>query len=153
MKRKCFSIPECLQCLSFLLYLLGSSLAHIQNGVELSLWLMAFAIVVSFAATALPWFGFHWLRLAPQGSRFGKAAALVLQISSWGTYGLAMFLRFSRNLPRFQTLIMVTTLLWAAWLLIFIYSRYACPTPSASDTLKPENGTATDPVRKARTDE
>jgi len=36
----------------------------------------------------------------------------------------------------FYTLIILTTLLWASWLLIFVYSRHACQPKRRSDTLK-----------------
>lgn len=125
MKRTSPHITEWLYCLSFLLYLVGSSLAHIENGTELSLWLMTFAVVLTVAITLLPLAGIGWLRLERQGSRAGFWAAMLLQITSWTSFSWAMFLRLGRNLPPFHTWITITTLLWAAWLLIFIYSRHA----------------------------
>ncbi len=135
MKRVDFSLPEFLYLFSFLLYLAGSSLTQVFNGVELSLWLMAFAVVTTFATTILPVFGFQWLRLKPKGCRFGRSLAVAIQVTSWGTYGAAMFFRLTRELPRFQTLIAITTVLWASWLLLFIYSRHACQPKEAGDTL------------------
>lgn len=137
MKPSRFTLPELIYNLCFLLYLGGSSLAQIQNGVELSLWLMAFAMVLSGAVTLLPWLGIGWLRLPQQGSRVGKGVALALQIGSWLAYTAAMFFRLNRNLPRFHTLIAITTLLWAAWLLTLIYSRHAFRQPESDDTLSP----------------
>jgi hypothetical protein len=125
MKRQSPHIAEWLYSLSFLLYLVGSSLTHIENGAELSLWLMAFAVFLTAATTLLPLAGIRWLRMEIQGSRVGFWAAMLLQVVSWTSFAWAMFLRLRRNLPPFHTLIMVTTLLWAAWLLIFIYSHHA----------------------------
>ncbi|MCB2210157.1 hypothetical protein KQH62_04620 [bacterium] len=119
-------LPEVIYVLTFLLYLGGSSLALIQNGVELSLWLMAFAVVATICTTLLPALGFQWLALPRQGCRAGWWVALFLQLASWATFASAMFLRLNREIPTFKTLIAVTTLLWAGWLLIFIYSRHAC---------------------------
>jgi hypothetical protein len=135
MKRVNFSLNELFYTLSFLLYLAGSSLAQIYNGIELSLWLMAFAMVMTFLTTILPFFGFQWLKLKPQGCRFGRGLAIVIQILSWGTYGTAMFFRLTRELPKFHTLIAFTTVLWATWLLIFIYSRHACQAKEPGATL------------------
>lgn len=137
MKSSRFSLPELIHNLSFLLYLGGSSLALFQNGIELSLWLMAFAVIVSSMTTLLPWLGFRWLKIPNRGSRFWKGAALFLQICSWGTYAAAMVFRLYRDLHRFQVLITVTTLLWASWLLLFIYSRYAFQPSSSGDKLSP----------------
>jgi hypothetical protein len=108
-----------------LLYLFGSSLAHIENGTELSLWLMTFAIVLTIAVTALPIIGIRWLQMKSQGTRTGYWAALLLQGASWLSFFWAMFHRLGRNLPPFHTWITVTTLLWAVWLLTLIFSRRA----------------------------
>jgi len=125
MKRNPVHIAEWLFSLSFLLYLMGSSLAHIENGTELSLWLMTFAVVLTVATTLLPLAGIRWLRLDPQGSRRGYWIAMLLQMCTWFSFAWAMFLRLGRNLPPFHTWITVTTLLWATWLLVFIFSRHA----------------------------
>jgi hypothetical protein len=125
MKKTSLAPAEWLYCLSFFLYLFGSSLAHIEHGSELSLWLMSFAVILTVAATLLPVAGIRWLRLDRQGSRWGVGIAMLLQIASWMSFFWAMFLRLSRNLPPFHTWITITTLLWSAWLLVFIYSRHA----------------------------
>jgi len=138
MKKSSFSLPELFYIFAFLLYLVGSSITHILNGVEISLWLMAFAMVTTISTTILPWLGIQWLTLEKKGCRAGWWLALLLQVASWGTYAFAMFLRLNRNLPRFHTLITLTTLLWAAWLLIFIYSRYACQPQHSDDKLGDE---------------
>lgn len=124
MKKTTLAPAEWLYSLSFMLYLFSSSLAHIENGSELSLWLMTFAIILTVAATLLPLVGICWLRLESQGSRLGLTIAMLLQVLSWISFFWAMFLRLGRNLPPFHTWITVTTLLWATWLLIFIYSRH-----------------------------
>ena len=125
MKRKPLHIAEWLYSLSFILYLLGSSLTHIENGSELSLWLMTFAVLLTASTTLLPIAGIRWLRLDQQGGRWGYRLAILLQVLSWMTFAWAMFLRLGRNLPPFHTWITITTLLWAAWLLIFIYNRHS----------------------------
>ena len=124
MKKTSLAPAEWLFSLSFMLYLIGSSLAHIENGSELSLWLMTFAIILTIATTLLPVAGIRWLRLERQGSRWGLGIATLLQVASCMSFSWAMFLRLGRNLPPFHTWITITTLLWAAWLLIFIYSRH-----------------------------
>ena len=128
MKRPALHIAEWLYSLTFLLYLSGSSLTHIENGAELSLWLMTFAVVLTIATTLFPVAGIRWLQIEHRGCRAGYWVAMLLQGASWLTFFWAMFLRLRRNLPPFHTLITVTTLLWAAWLLIFIFSRHACRT-------------------------
>jgi Na+/proline symporter len=148
MKRDKLRLPEVFYGLAFLLYLGGSSLALIQNGVELSLWLMAFAVVATVSTTLLPVLGFIWLKLPRQGCRVGWWIALLLQLASWGTFAAAMFLRLNREVDGFKTLIAVTTLLWAGWLLVFIYSRHAC---RPGDKL---NGhTATEPPEQKKHEE
>jgi hypothetical protein len=91
--------------------------------------------VTTFIITLLPLFGFQWLKLKTKGCRFGRGLAIAIQVSSWGTYGTAMFFRLTRELPKFQTLITITTILWATWLLIFIYSRHACQPKGPGATL------------------
>lgn len=136
MKRVSIKFPELLYMFSFLTYLLGSAITHIEHGTELSLWLMGMAVFITIATTVLPWFGFNWLRLEKKGCRSGWWLSLLLQITSWFIFGAAMFFRLGRNLDPFHTLITLVTLLWALWLLIFIYSRHACPTTHIDDHLK-----------------
>jgi hypothetical protein len=135
MKKLDFSLPEFFYTASFLLFLAGSALALIYNGIELSLWLMAFAMAASLLTTVLPKLGFNWLRLKKKGCRGGWWLALVLQVLSWGSFAVAMFFRIMRDPLSFKYLIALTILLWATWLLIFIYSRHACQPESANDTL------------------
>ena len=135
MKKSTIKISELLHILSFLLYLLGSSLTLIEHGIELSLWLMTFAIMISVVTTTFPWLGIRWLSLEKKGWQIGQWMSLFLQIGSWGTFAYAMFLRLNRNLPRFFTFITLTTLLWAVWLILFIYSRYACTAEKHGDKL------------------
>lgn len=135
MKRLNLTLPEVIYALAYLVYLGGSSLALIQNGVELSLWLMAFAMVATVSITLLPALGFSVLKLPRQGCRAGWWIAMVLQVGSWGVYIAAMVLRLTRQIAGFKYLIALTTLLWAGWLLIFIYSRHACRAAAAGDKL------------------
>lgn len=136
MKRVSITVAEILQIFAFLLYLFGSSLTLIEHGAELSLWIMTFAIATSAATTLLPWLGIHWLELDKKGCQAGLWLALLVQITSWGVFGYAMFLRLGRNLPRFFTLTTLLTLLWASWLLILFYSRHACRPNQVDDTLE-----------------
>jgi Na+/proline symporter len=138
MKRIRLKIPELLNIFAFLLYLFGSSLAHIEDGSELSLWLAAFATGMAFCVTVLPVLGIGWLRMDSKGCRAGYWLALLLQIASWGTFGLAGYFRLRAQLSRFHTLLTLTTLLWAGWMLILVYSRHACQGLTAHDTLKEE---------------
>jgi hypothetical protein len=126
-KRTKIHMAEWLYSLTFLLYLFGSSLAHIEHGTELSLWLMTFAVVLTISTTLLPLAGIRWLQLERQGSRWGYWISMLLQAGSWCSFAWAMFLRLGRNLAPFHTWIMVTTLLWASWLLVFIFSRRIDP--------------------------
>jgi Na+/proline symporter len=137
MDKKIISLSEGLYILAFFIFLLGSSLTLIEHGVELSLWLMAFAVLINMITTLFPWLGVQWLKAAQKGSRMGWWLAIALQIVSWITFGVAMILRLKRSLPGFYTWITVTLLLWAAWLLISIYSRHACPHGQQSDKLNP----------------
>lgn len=139
MKKLDFSLPEFFQALSFLLFQAGAALALALNGVELSLWLMAFAVATSLLTTLLPALGFNWLRPKRKGCRGGWWLALILQIASWGSYAGGMFMRLMRDVLTFKYLIGLTMVLWAAWLLIAIYSRHACHPDKASDTLSDDD--------------
>jgi len=136
MKKSSIVAAELLDGIAFLLWLYGSSLALIRHGIELSLWLMTLAVVFSFSVRVFPLLGIRWLRLEKMGCRFGQLVAIILQVVSWGTFAYAMFLRLGRNMNLFFTLVTLTTLLWASWLLIFIYSRHACHPQKSDDTLK-----------------
>ena len=128
MKKSKFSFTEILYLLCFLLFLFASHLTQIEHGSELSLWLMAFAVVLTIAGTVFPWLGVRWLRIPPSGSRTGRWLAALIQIASWVTFGIAMVQRWGRNLDPFYWWITLTALLWSLWILVFIYSRYACRT-------------------------
>jgi len=135
MKRTSLSFTEILYLISSLLFLFASDMAHIEHGSELSLWLMSFAVVLTMVPTLFPWLGIRWLKIEPKGSRGGRWLAYTIQISSWGTFTVAMIQRWGRNIEAFHWWITLTGLLWAIWLVIFIYSRYAFRT---GDTLKHE---------------
>ncbi len=138
MKNKSITFPELLDLFGFMLYLLGSSITLIEHGVELSLWLMTFAVVINICVTILPWVGFTWLALDKKGWGFGFWLSRLFYIATWGSFAYAMFLRLWRNLSQFYTLITITTLLWTFGLLIFIYSRYAFKDRKTSDKLEDE---------------
>ena len=95
MKSSRFSIPELFYCLSFLLYLGGSSYAQAQNGIELSLWLMVFAMVISAATSILPWLGFRWLKLPLKVLGLGEAWRFFFK----SAHGYPMLPRCSSVLP------------------------------------------------------
>lgn len=125
MKKNKIEFPELIKVFSFWLYLLGSSLTLINHGIEMSLWLMTFAVVINVAVSLLPWMGFRWLALSKKGSKTGRWLAVFLNIASWGSFGYAMYFRLWRDLPRFYTMITITTLIWAAEILLFVYSRHS----------------------------
>jgi len=139
MKKSSIRIPEWLYIFSFLLYLYGSSMTLIEHGIELSLWLMTFAVLITLLTTTLPWLGIQWIKLDKKGWQLGWWLSLLLQVISWITFGYAMFMRLNRNLSSFFTFITMTTLFWAAWLILFIYSRYAPPNDQTGDKLTNEN--------------
>ena len=136
MKRIRLSAPEFLYVFSFLFYLFGSSLAHIEDGSELSLWLVAFATGIVVCVTVLPVLGIEWLGMKKKGCRAGYWLALILQLASWGTFGLAGYFRLRGQVPRFHTFLTLTTLLWAGWVLLLFCSRHACQPQTDRDTLK-----------------
>jgi hypothetical protein len=135
LNKKTIHFSELLYIFSFLLYLFASSLTLIQHGIELSLWLMTFAVLFSGIPTIFPWIGITWLKLEQKGSRTGYWIALAIQFISWGTFVYAMFLRLNRELEIFYNWITATTLLYATWLIIFILSRYAFQTHRSDDKL------------------
>ena len=137
MKKGTLKFAEILYLICFLLFLAASDLTQIEHGSELSLWLMSFAVVLTITATVFPWLGIRWLQIPPIGSRGGRWLARILQFTSWGTFAAAMIQRWGRNLDPFYGWIAITSLLWALWLLVFIYNRYAFPT---DDTLNGMSG-------------
>jgi len=134
-KNKTINFPEVLTLFAFMLYLLGSSITLIEHGIELSLWLMTFALLINILTMILPWLGFKWLALDRKGSRTGYWLSVLFYFASWVSFTYAMYLRLWRLLPRFYTLVTITTLLWAAGLIIFIYSRHACKGSITDDKL------------------
>jgi signal transduction histidine kinase len=137
MRKLTIQFPELLYIFSFLLYLLGSAITLIEHGVELSLWLMTFAAVLTLLTTVFPWLGFKWLKLGKKGSQLRYGLALFLQAVTLASFAYAMSARLNRDLPRFYSSITFTTLLWAIWLLIFIYSRHAYHPTESDDKLNP----------------
>ncbi len=135
MKRISLKLPEILNIFAFLLYLAGSSLAHIEDGSELSIWLLIFATGTVFCVTVLPVLGIDWLRMKKKGCRAGRWLGLLLQFTSWGTFTLAVYFRLRAQIPRFHTSLTLTTLLWAGWMLALVYSRHACQPQAPYDTL------------------
>ena len=137
MKKATLTFPEILYLICFLLFLAASDLTLIEHGSELSLWLMSFAVVLTITVTVFPWLGIRWLQIPPIGSQGERWVARLLQFTSWGTFTAAMIQRWGRNLIPFYWWITLTSLIWALWLLVFIYNRYAFPT---GDTLNQTSG-------------
>jgi len=135
MKRLSIQFTELIYMMCFLLYLVGSSLALFEHGTELSLWLMTLPVVITIASTILPWVGIRYLKLEKKGCLAVNWLARLIQVASWGTFLYAMYLRLYRNLPQFYTMITMTTLLWATWLLILLLSRHACKPVQHDDKL------------------
>lgn len=135
MNNKTIRFPELLSLFAFMLYLLGSSITLIEHGIELSLWLMTFAVVINLLTTILPWLGFKWLTLEKKGCRLGYWLSILFYFASWASFAYAMYLRLWRILPRFYNMITIITHLWAGGLLIFIYSRHACNGKITGDKL------------------
>jgi len=135
MKKNDIAVSELLKSFTFLLYLLGSSLTIINHGIEFSLWLMTFAVVINIGISILPWLGIRWLAVRKKGSKTGAWLAFLINFASWVSFGYAMYLRLWRNLSQFYTLITITTLLWAAGLLLYVYSRHACKDGETGDKL------------------
>ena len=136
MKNKTIAFPELLQIFAFMLYLVGSSIALIEHGIELSLWLMTFAVVINIGTVILPWLGVKWLRLNKRGSNLGFWLSILVYLTSWVSFAYAMYFRLWRNLPQFYTMVTITTLLWSAGLLILIYSRHAYKDKRTGDKLE-----------------
>jgi len=128
MKKPAIRFAEILYLLCFLLFLFASDLAHNEHGSELSLWLMTFAVILTLAAAVFPWLGIRWLKIEPAGSRTGHWLTVMFQFASWGAFAVAMAQRWGRSLNPFHWWITLTGLLWAVWILIFIYTRYAFST-------------------------
>ena len=135
MKHKAINLVDWLYIIAFLFYLLGSSMTLIEHGIELSLWIMVFAVLITMVTTFFPWLGVQWLKQDKKGSPFGWWLSISLQFITWGTFGYAMYQRLVRNLPLFYNWITITTLIWAIWVLIFIYSRYAFQPAQEDDKL------------------
>jgi ribose/xylose/arabinose/galactoside ABC-type transport system permease subunit len=123
MKKSTLTLTEVLYLFCFLLFLFASDMTHIENGSELSLWLMSFAVVLTMAATLFPWLGIRWLIHKWHGSKTMQWLSYAFQVLSWGTFGYAMILRWARNLNPFHWWITVTALLWAIWILFFFFHR------------------------------
>ena len=122
MKRPPIPFASWLHSLAFLLFLMGSSLAHLENGSELSLWLMTFGFIITAATTLFPLFGISWLKALNFSVPWKRNIVYLLQIISWLSFCYAMFLRFRRDMPSFHTCLIATTLLWATWILFYFYS-------------------------------
>lgn len=122
MRRSPFPFASWLYSLAFLLFLVGSSLAHLENGSEISLWLMAFAFVLTAATTLFPLFGISWLKAPEIATPWKRSLVSLLQFVSWLNFGYAMFLRLHRDMPSFHTCLIAATLLWAIWILFFFYT-------------------------------
>lgn len=135
MKKNDIAVSELLKSFTFLLYLLSSSLTLINRGIEFSLWLMTFAVVINIGISILPWLGVRWLAAGKKGSKTGAWLAFLINFASWVSFGYAMYLRLWRNLPQFYTMITITTLLWATGILLYVYSRHACKDGKTSDKL------------------
>ena len=99
----------------FVFYALGSYLAFTQNGSELSLWILAFGLVLDGAMLFFDWVGAKYAPRLGEGDLFSKVARLI----AFFLWGIAFFLRIIPKMDGFRIL---AGLALSVWLVFFIRS-------------------------------
>lgn len=101
----------------FLFYSLGSWLAFTQNGSELSLWILAFGLVLDAAMLFFDWVGAKYAPRLGEGDLFSKVTRLL----GFFLWGIAFFLRI---IPKMDGFKIITGLALSVWLVFFIRSLF-----------------------------
>lgn len=101
----------------FLFYASGTWLAITRNGAELSLWFLAFGLVLDLAMLFFDWVG------AKHAPRLGEGdlASKVMRLVALFLWALSFFLRI---LPKMDSFKVVLSLAFSVWLCFFIRSLY-----------------------------
>jgi hypothetical protein len=99
----------------FIFYASGTWLAISRNGSELSLWILAFGIVLDLAMLYFDWTG---ATFAPRLGE-GDLAAKVLRLITYFMWGVAFFLRVLPKIDSFKWLVGIA---FGVWLVFFVRS-------------------------------
>ncbi len=101
--------------LVLLFYSAGSYLAFTRDGSELSLWILAFGVVLDIAMLFFDWTG---AKFAPRLGE-GDLASKIMRVLSYFLFGVGFFLRILPKMAGFKLLIALAV---AVWLVFFIRS-------------------------------
>jgi len=108
--------------LALILFYSGASLAFIENGSELSLWVQVFGVLLSLLLHALAWLGNHSLRVInPQKPVPGRVATL-LNFLSIGLGGFSFLARFFLRPLLFVSAMVLALLCWLLAFFTFLRS-------------------------------
>ena len=99
----------------FLFYSLGTYLAITHDGSELSLWFLAFGLVLDIAMLFFDWIG---AKYAPRLGE-GDLAAKLLRVLSFFFFCLAFFLRI---LPKIKSFKLIIGIAIGVWIIFFARS-------------------------------
>jgi len=99
----------------FLFYTLGTYLAMTRDGSELSLWFLAFGLVLDIAMLFFDWTG---AKYAPRLGE-GDLTAKLSRVLAFFFFGLAFFLRI---LPKIKSFKLVLGIAISVWIVFFARS-------------------------------
>lgn len=98
-----------------LFYSSGTWLAIARDGSELSLWFLAFGIVLDAAMLFFDWTG---AKFAPRLGE-GDLASKIMRLLSYFLFGIGFFLRILPKIESFKLLIIMA---FSVWLIFFVRS-------------------------------
>ena len=109
-----------------LFYALGTWLAFLQNGSELSLWLLAFGLALDFAMLFFDWVGAKHAPRLGEGDLFSK----VMRLIAFFLFGIAFFLRILPIIPSFKLFLGLAISVWLVFFVRSLFLHFRKPRPN-----------------------
>ena len=110
---------------AYILFLGGAVLAYLENGSELSFWILGFGIALEVSLLLLGLFGSERIKFLLRKGKSLSIIAIIAQVLALLISLFAIPVRFLSYINTFTWLLALSLLLWTGALFILLYAKNA----------------------------
>jgi len=110
---------------AYILFLGGAVLAYLENGSELSFWILGFGIALEVSLLLLGLFGSERIKFLLRKGKSLSIIAIIAQVLALLISLFAIPVRFLSYINAFTWLLALSLLLWTGALFILLYAKNA----------------------------
>ena len=114
-----------LSVVAYVLFLGGAVLAYLENGSELSFWILGFGIALEVSLLLLALFGSPRIKFSLRQGKVLAIIALIAQVLALLISLFAIPVRFLSYINAFTWLLAASLLLWTGALFILLNAKHA----------------------------